>query len=99
MPAEALAKVVPPKTPPAMTDYSRPILDHILLPTDFSVEGQVAFHHALKLALLAKTQLTLLHITPERELDWDEFPSVREPLEHWGLIAPGSPKRPSPIWA
>jgi len=51
----------------------------------------VAFHHALKIALLAQSGLTLLNVSPHGTSDWTDFPGVRETLERWGLLAKGSP--------
>src|SRR5436853_7074268 len=69
------------------------ILDHILHASDFSEASRVAFAHALKGALVAKSVLTLVHVAaPSEEVDWADFPGVRETLERWGLLAPGSPK-------
>lgn len=74
-----------------------PILDSILHPSDFSEAGRVAFAHALKAALIAKAQLTLLHVTPkEAQSEWSDFPGVRETLERWGLLPPGSPSKAVP---
>jgi len=50
----------------------------------------VAFHHALKAALLAKSRLTLLNVSPDGTSEWADFPGVRETLERWGLLAKGS---------
>jgi nucleotide-binding universal stress UspA family protein len=57
-----------------------------LHPTDFSAPAEKAFAHALALALLGRSRLTLLHIGPEHghEVDWSRFPSVRGTLERWG---------------
>lgn len=47
----------------------------------------VAFNHALKLALLARSRINLLHVTPNPESSsWSDFPGVRETLERWGLL-------------
>jgi hypothetical protein len=74
-----------------------PILDSILHPSDFSEGSRVAFAYALKAALIAKARLTLLHVSPAgAEGDWADFPGVRETLERWGLIPPGSPSRAVP---
>jgi nucleotide-binding universal stress UspA family protein len=68
-------------------------LTSIFHPSDFSPGDEGAFLHAVKLALGAKAELDILHANPEaKEIDWDDFPSVREALERWGLIAPGSSK-------
>lgn len=62
----------------------------ILHPTDFSPASEVAFHHALRLALASKAALTLLHVATDPHGHADEFPSVRTTLERWGMLAPGS---------
>lgn len=67
------------------------IIESILHPTDFSEGSKVAFHHALKASLLAKSKLTLLNVTQHGTSEWSEFPGVRETLERWGLLAKGSP--------
>ena len=68
------------------------IIDAVLHPTDFSEGSLVAFHHALKAALIAKSRLTLLNVSPDGESHMDDFPAVRETLERWGLLAAGSPR-------
>jgi len=77
-------------------DYTIPIIDSVLHPTDFSEGSRVAFHHALKAALLAKSRLTLLHVSPGTDSDWADFPGVRETLERWGLLPKGSPRSAVP---
>ena len=62
------------------------VLQQIFHPSDFTPESDVAFVHALKAALLAKAELTILHVSPKHELDWTEFPGVRSTLERWGLL-------------
>lgn len=72
-----------------MTDPRIPIVETILHPTDFSPASRVAFHHALRIALLAKAQLTLLHAeAPDAETEWLDFPGVRETLERWKYLPP-----------
>lgn len=68
------------------------IIDSVLHPTDFSEGSRVAFHHALKVALLAKSSLTLLNVSPDGSAAWSDFPGVRETLERWGLLPKGSQK-------
>ena len=68
------------------------IIDTVLHPTDFSAGSLVAFHHALKAALLAKSHITLLNVSPGGESQMADFPAVRETLERWGLLPPGSPR-------
>ncbi len=63
-----------------------PILQQIFHPSDFTPASEVAFIHALKAALVAKAELTILHVSPNHELEWMEFPGVRATLERWGLL-------------
>ena len=67
-----------------------PIIGSVLHPTDFSESSLVAFHHALKAAMSAKSRLTLLHVASDAE--WSKFPGIRETLERWGVLPDGSPK-------
>jgi nucleotide-binding universal stress UspA family protein len=77
--------------------YTHPIIESVLHPTDFSESSRTAFHHALKVALLAKARLTLLHASaPELESEWSDFPGVRETLERWGILPSGSPRSAVP---
>lgn len=63
----------------------------IALPTDFSEEGRLAFDHALALAVVLRSRLNLLHVRDSRDAaKWDKFPHVRDTLERWGLLPPGS---------
>jgi len=60
----------------------------IIHPTDFSPESMLAFAHALKLAVAAKTRLYIAHVAAsEAADDWQDFPHVREALVRWGLLA------------
>lgn len=68
------------------------IIESVLHPTDFSEGSRVAFHHALKVALLVKSKLTLLNVCPDGTSEWSDFPGVRETLERWELLPKGSPK-------
>ena len=68
------------------------LVESVLHPTDFSAGSRVAFHHALKAALLGKSKLTLLNVSADGTADWSDFPGVRETLERWGLLEKGSPK-------
>lgn len=78
------------------TEYSAPALDNVLHPSDFSPDSLTAFHHALKAALVAKSKFTVLHVAPDMNPDWTDFPGVRETLERWGLLPPGSPRSAVP---
>jgi nucleotide-binding universal stress UspA family protein len=63
----------------------------ILFPTDFGPGSEAAFAHALRAALRHRARLTLLHVGRNNDRpDWTEFPGVRDMLERWGLLHPGS---------
>ncbi len=70
-------------------------IDSIFHPTDLSEASFVAFVHALKLALLAQSELTILHATNTAgdQVSWKDFPGVRQTLERWGELPKGSPAR------
>jgi nucleotide-binding universal stress UspA family protein len=68
------------------------IIASVLHPTDFSEGSLVAFYHALKAAMMAKSRLTLLHVSTDKDLQWSNFPGVRETLERWGELPKGSLK-------
>ena len=68
------------------------LIQSVLHPTDFSESSLVAFHHALKAAMLSKSKLTLLHVSTDGTSEWSHFPGVRETLERWGVLPKGSPK-------
>jgi len=68
------------------------IIQSVLHPTDFSESSLVAFHHALKAAMLSKSKLTLLHVSTDGTSEWSHFPGVRETLERWGPLPKGSQK-------
>jgi nucleotide-binding universal stress UspA family protein len=65
----------------------------IFHPSDFSDASNVAFVHALKLAILANGRLTILHTHAEGGGDgWQDFPRVRGTLERWEMLPLNSPK-------
>lgn len=66
----------------------------ILHPTDFSETSEIAFAHALAIAINNKADLTIVHVAPDKEteVDWQDFPSVRKSLERWGILEPGARK-------
>ena len=67
-------------------------LESIFHPSDFSVASEIAFAHALKLAVVAKSKLSILHVADGQRVAWQDFPGVRATLERWHLIPKGSPK-------
>ena len=68
------------------------MIDSILHPSDFSEASEIAFAHALKTALVARSRLTLFHVASDVQEDWSDFPGVRQTLERWGLLPAGSPR-------
>jgi nucleotide-binding universal stress UspA family protein len=70
--------------------YEFPIIDSVLHPSDFSEASEIAFAHALKTALIARSRLTLFHVSSDGQAEWSDFPGVRQTLERWGLLAAGS---------
>jgi nucleotide-binding universal stress UspA family protein len=75
---------------------SLPILQHVFHPSDFSAASDIAFAHALKVALTVKATLTIFHVSPDQEENWTEFPGVRQLLERWGILPKDSPKSAVP---
>lgn len=71
-----------------------PLVGSVLHPTDFSEASHRAFAHALAVSVLRQTKLTILHVGKglRGDVDWDDFPQVRETLERWKLLEPGSPR-------
>ncbi len=70
--------------------YDFPLVRSVLHPTDFSEASVKAFAHALAIALIRKTKLTLLHAGGDKAKSWEKFPSVRGTLERWGVMEPNS---------
>ena len=64
----------------------------IFHPTDFSEASEVAFVHALRIALVTGATLTMLHVEARPGTEWQDFLGIRDTLERWGLIPVGSPK-------
>jgi len=55
----------------------------IFHPSDFSKASEVAFVHALKIALVGKALLSVLHFESDSDSEtaWQDFPGVRETFE------------------
>jgi len=68
-----------------------PFVKSVLHPSDFSAASENAFAHALAIALIRKTEFTILHTGGSRD-DWTKSPAVRTTLERWGMLEPGSPR-------
>jgi len=67
-------------------------LRSIFHPSDFSEASEIAFVHALKIALAAHARLSMLHVTEGSHVEWQDFPGVRDTLERWNLLPKGSPR-------
>lgn len=67
-----------------------PFVESIVHPSDLSRASRAAFAHALVIALIQKARFEILHVGGETPESWERFPAVRETLERWGLLAPGS---------
>jgi nucleotide-binding universal stress UspA family protein len=65
-------------------------IESIFHPSDFSEASEIAFEHALRIALVTRAALTMLHVDPGCTADWSDFPGVRSTLERWRLIAQDS---------
>jgi len=65
----------------------------IFHPSDFSDASEVAFAHALKLTLASSALLQMMHVETSTDNDEEDFPKVRETLERWKLLPPGSSHR------
>jgi nucleotide-binding universal stress UspA family protein len=70
----------------------------IFHPSDFSSTSEVAFGHALKIAMQSKAKLDIMHVEPrvgpEKHYGLD-FPAVRATLTRWGILPEGV--RPSEV--
>jgi nucleotide-binding universal stress UspA family protein len=71
-----------------------PFVHTVFHPSDFSEASHTAFAHALALVLYRQGNLTVMHCVPRDEaIDvWIDSPQVRETLERWGVLEPGSPR-------
>jgi nucleotide-binding universal stress UspA family protein len=74
------------------TSAFAPFVTSIFHPSDFSKASELAFAHALAIALIRRTELVIMHAGRESIGDWARFPPVRETLERWQVLAPGSPR-------
>lgn len=64
-------------------------IQSVFHPTDFSLASEAAFMYALKIALAAKAELSVIHYVEQGVVtSWDYFPKVREILANWGILSP-----------
>jgi nucleotide-binding universal stress UspA family protein len=69
-------------------------IERVFHPSDSSPGSESAFAHALAIALARGAKLTLLNVSPDfASSGWGNLPRVRETLEHWRLLEPGSQRR------
>jgi len=66
-----------------------PFVESIFHPSDFFESRELAFAHALAIALLRKTQLIIMHARRGKSEDWSQFPAVRKTLARWQVIESG----------
>jgi hypothetical protein len=62
---------------------------------DFSSLGffeasELAFAHAVAIALMRQSELVIMHARRGEREDWSNFPAVRKTLVRWRLLAAGS---------
>jgi nucleotide-binding universal stress UspA family protein len=67
-----------------------PFVKSIFHPSDFSNASELAFAHALAIALIRKTKLIIMHARRGEQEDWSKFPGVRKTLARWELLESGS---------
>jgi nucleotide-binding universal stress UspA family protein len=63
---------------------------NVFHPSDFLPSSEVVLAHALKIALLRKAGLDVMHVASDGNVEWPELAGVRPMLERWGLLPPGS---------
>lgn len=63
----------------------------IVHPTDLSHGSEVAFTHALKLAVGLRAKLDIVHVHTRADcLIHEDFPCVHDTLARWGLLGEGA---------
>jgi len=79
---------------PAPIHSDEPFVESILCATDFSAAGMNAFAHALMMALTLRCHFVLFHAgeAEDADVEWSMIPGVRNVLESWGYLEPGSPR-------
>jgi nucleotide-binding universal stress UspA family protein len=67
-----------------MPDTGR--IHRILHPTDLGAGSAVAFLHALRIATITRSVLTILHVDKGDSAEWVDLPGVRSTLAGWGML-------------
>lgn len=62
-------------------------LSRLFFPSDFSSDSEIAFQHALKLAIGCQASLQMMHVDVNDKAGFEDFPSVRKTLERWNVIS------------
>ncbi len=61
-------------------------LRRITHPTDFTRESEIAFNHALRVAVGTGAKLDLLHVAKSPQIvAWEEFPNAPDTLARWNM--------------
>lgn len=59
--------------------------------TDLSPESELAFAHALRIAVQNQGYLTVMHVDSSKGTSsWDDFPTIRTTLQRWGMLEAGA---------
>ncbi len=67
-----------------MPDTGR--IHRILHPTDLGAGSTTAFLHALRIATITRSVLTILHVDNGDGAEWSDLPGVRSTLSRWGML-------------
>ena len=86
MRAKILGPLAPGSTALDPIYVNAPLVHSVFHPTDLSEASDTAFAHALSVALIRNTSLTILHVGQAFVGSWSELPQVRETLRRWKLL-------------
>ncbi len=75
------------------SEYPEAKFGSIFHPSDFSEASEIAFEHALRIALATQARLNLLYVATDGDAEYAEehFPGARATLERWRMLPDGSP--------
>jgi len=62
------------------------IVRRIFHPTDLGAGSTTAFLHALRIATVTRSVLTIMHVTKDESTEWGDLPGVRSTLALWGML-------------
>lgn len=70
------------------------VFQNIFHPTDLTRDSDVAFAHALQIALRCRAELSAYHVIVDKDkFSSKNFPSVRDFLAQWGVLPSGSQRQ------